>query len=39
LDWQPTKYNSASHHFMYIYARSAVTGEELLVTQEINISS
>ena len=39
LDWLPTKYNSVRHHIMYVYARSAVTGEELLVTREINILS
>jgi hypothetical protein len=39
LDWQPTKYNSTKHHIMYIYARSAVTGEEVLLSQDVNISS
>lgn len=39
LNWQPTKYNSERHHVMYVYARSAVTGEELITSQEININS
>ena len=39
LVWLPTKYNSVRHHIMYVYARSAVTGEEILQTQEVNILS
>jgi hypothetical protein len=39
LIWLPTKYNSVRHHVMYVYTRSAVTGEELLATQELNILS
>jgi hypothetical protein len=39
LAWEPTKFDSVRHHILYIYAHSAVTGEELLVTQEINITS
>jgi hypothetical protein len=39
LLWLPTRFNTVSHHVMYIYARSAVTGEEILKTVELNISS
>lgn len=38
LAWQPTRYNHVQHHILYVYAHSAVTGEELLLTQEINLS-
>ena len=39
LLWLPTRYNSVRHHVMYVYARSAVTGEEILKTVELNILS
>jgi hypothetical protein len=39
LIWLPTRFNSVRHHVMYVYARSAVTGEELMKTVELNISS
>ena len=38
LTWQPTRFNTVSHHFLWVYARSAVTGEEILVQQEINLA-
>jgi hypothetical protein len=37
--WEPTRYDSVRHHVMYAYGRSAVTGEEALVTVEFNIGS
>jgi hypothetical protein len=37
ISWQPTRYNHVSHHILWVYARSSVTGEEALVQQEINI--
>jgi hypothetical protein len=39
LEWQPTKWNSVRHHVVFIYTRSAVTGEERLDTLEIDIGS
>jgi hypothetical protein len=38
LDWEPTRWNSVAHHFLWVYARSSVTGEEKLVQVEINIT-
>ena len=38
LAWEPTRFNGVSHHILWVYARSAVTGEEALVQQEINLS-
>ena len=38
LHWEPTKWNTVKHHVMFVYARSAVTGEERLVVLEIDIS-
>ena len=35
--WAPTRYNRVSHHILWVYAHSSVTGEEALVQQEINI--
>jgi hypothetical protein len=35
--WEPTRHNAVTHHVLFVYARSAVTGEERLVTREINI--
>jgi hypothetical protein len=35
--WEPTKFDSVSHHFLWVYAHSNVTGEEALVQQEIFI--
>jgi hypothetical protein len=37
ISWEPTRYTSTNHHILWIYARSAVTGEEKLVQREINI--
>jgi hypothetical protein len=39
IAWQPTKFNGVRHHILWIYARSAVTGEETLFQEEVNISS
>lgn len=39
IAWQPTHYNKERHHILWVYARSAVTGEETLLQQEINLSS
>jgi Bacterial Ig domain len=39
ITWQPTHYNKERHHILWVYARSAVTGEETLLQQEINLSS
>ena len=39
LFWLPTRYNTVRHHIMYVYAHSAVTGEEILKTVEVNILS
>jgi hypothetical protein len=39
LSWQPTKFNGVRHHILWVYAHSAVTGEEVLVQQDINLSS
>jgi hypothetical protein len=39
MSWEPTRYDSVRHHVMYAYGRSAVTGEEALVTVEFNIGS
>jgi hypothetical protein len=36
--WKPTHYNRVSHHILWVYAHSNVTGEEALVQQEINIA-
>jgi hypothetical protein len=38
LAWEPTKWNSVSHHFLWVYGRSSVTGEEKLVQREIFIT-
>lgn len=37
ISWQPTRYNGVSHHILWVYAHSNVTGEEALVQEEINI--
>ena len=39
ITWQPTHYNKERHHILWVYARSAVTGEETLLQQDINLSS
>ncbi|HEV7664029.1 MAG TPA: hypothetical protein VGQ62_10880 [Chloroflexota bacterium] len=39
VSWQPTKYNHILHHNLWVYVRSSVSGEELLLNQEINLSS
>lgn len=38
VPWQPTKYNKVLHHNLWVYARSSVTGEELVLNQEVNLS-
>jgi len=38
LGWEPTKWNAVSHHFLWVYGRSSVTGEEKLVQREIFIT-
>ena len=39
IGWQPTKFDSGErHHVMWVYARSAVTGEEVVQTREFNIT-
>jgi hypothetical protein len=37
IGWEPTRYTGTNHHILWIYAHSAVTGEEKLVQREINI--
>jgi hypothetical protein len=37
LDWSPTNWDSFRHHNMYVYFRSAVTGEELVVQRQFDI--
>jgi hypothetical protein len=37
IPWEPTRFDSVQHHALYAYARSAVTGEEVLVNREFNI--
>jgi len=37
IGWEPTRYTGTNHHILWIYARSAVTGEEKLVQREIMI--
>jgi len=39
IAWEPTRFNNVRHHILWVYARSAVTGEETLLQQEINLSS
>jgi hypothetical protein len=39
IPWQPTKFNNVRHHNLWVYARSSVTGEEVLLQEEINLSS
>ena len=38
LNWEPTRFNKVPHHILWVYARSAVTGEEALVQQDITLS-
>ena len=38
LSWQPTRYNTVQHHILWVYAHSAVTGEDALLQEEINLS-
>ncbi len=38
LAWLPTRFNKVSHHILWVYARSGVTGEEALVQEDINLS-
>jgi len=37
LAWEPTRFDSVSHHVLFVYAHSSVTGEERLANQELNI--
>jgi hypothetical protein len=37
ITWQPTRYDHVAHHILFVYARSAVTGEERLLNEELNI--
>lgn len=39
IAWEPTKFNGVSHHILWIYAHSSVTGEEVLLQQDIYLSS
>ena len=38
IPWEPTRFNHVPHHFLWIYARSSVTGEEKVQQVEINIT-
>jgi len=38
LLWQPTRFNHVQHHNLWVYAHSSVTGEEALVTEELDLS-
>jgi hypothetical protein len=39
ISWEPTKYDSGErHHVLWVYAHSAVTGEEVVQTREFNIT-
>ncbi len=38
LTWAPTRFNHVLHHILFVYAHSAVTGEEALLQEEINLS-
>jgi hypothetical protein len=35
IAWSPTHYNRVPHHILWVYARSAVTGEETLLQEDI----
>lgn len=37
LAWEPTQYDHVKHHVLWVYAHSSVTGESLLVNQEITL--
>jgi hypothetical protein len=38
ISWEPTRYDSGErHHVLWVYARSAVTGEETVINRELNI--
>jgi hypothetical protein len=37
ITFHPTQYDRVAHHWLYIYARSAVTGEETILAREFNI--
>jgi hypothetical protein len=39
LDFAPTNWDSFRHHNMYVYFRSTVTGEELLVQRQFDIGA
>jgi hypothetical protein len=39
VTFSPTRYDSVPHHVVYVYARSAVTGQEQLLTREFTISN
>lgn len=38
ITWEPTRFNHVRHHILWVYARSSVTGEEVLLQEEINLS-
>jgi hypothetical protein len=38
LAWEPTKFDHVKHHILFVYAHSAVTGEERLLNLEIDIT-
>ncbi|HEY2594096.1 MAG TPA: hypothetical protein VGK33_09370 [Chloroflexota bacterium] len=38
IAWEPTKFNHVRHHILWVYARSSVTGEEVLLQQDIYLS-
>jgi hypothetical protein len=37
VTFHPTQFDKVVHHWMYVYARSAVTGEEQILAREFNI--
>jgi hypothetical protein len=37
VNFHPTRYDRVVHHWLYVYARSGVTGEEIMLTREFNI--
>jgi hypothetical protein len=39
IPWEPTRFNTVRHHILWVYAHSLVTGEEVVIQQEINLSA
>ena len=37
VTFHPTHFDRVVHHWLYVYARSAVTGEETMLAREFNI--